>query len=135
MQARVTRITASVELTIVASATLSMRTSPAPCRTVARIVTSNIAQSTISHLHRVARFFVEPLRMSEYVPTINLLRPRVGADLFHGDRDRFIAIAQDARHILDDRVGEFVLLLLGFSRPEFYDHMGHDCLLEFNACA
>jgi hypothetical protein len=38
-------------------------------------------------------------------------------------------VMQRRHHCFGDLGGEFLFLLLGFSRPELYDHMGHACLL------
>src|SRR5438128_10730025 len=82
MQARVTATSASVGSIRRASGTFSMRTSPAPYRTVARIN----SLPPRCHSHRVSRFLVQLLRVPNDVGFIDFLGPILGFDLFDGYR-------------------------------------------------
>src|SRR3954471_9803331 len=115
---------ASVGSTIVGSARSSNLMSRAPYNTAPCMShLSFVRRFSDSLSHRVAGFLVEGVGLAYDVRLIHPVGPVIRAPFLKRDRPPLFSVVQHFRHLVGDRWCEPPLLLLGFARPQFHNHV------------
>jgi hypothetical protein len=79
----------------------------------------------------VSGLFVDSAQPVLNVGLVDFPHPVLRRHLLDPNRDRLLAMIQDAHDLFGDFLSQFLLLLFGFARSEFYDDVRHKLLLSW----